>query len=79
MKTNDYVKYMTEQFVKYFDTPKQERRERKEVRKEKKVPASQHWFGILPYSFKLWMQPEKIKRITRKVLLYQEGLIGIPQ
>ncbi|KJD57249.1 YqzE family protein [Bacillus velezensis] len=59
MKTNDYVKYMTEQFVKYFDTPKQERKERKEVRKEKKVPASQHWFGILPYSFKLWMQRKK--------------------
>ncbi|KAA6454826.1 MULTISPECIES: YqzE family protein [Bacillus] len=59
MKTNDYVKYMTEQFVKYMDTPKVERKELKEVRKERKVPATQHWFGILPYGVKLWLKRKK--------------------
>lgn len=49
MKTNDYVKYMTEQFVKYMDTPKQERKEMKEKRKESKPPSRIYqWFGILP-------------------------------
>lgn len=38
MKTNDYVKYMTQQFVKYIDTPRDERKERKEVRKKQKRP-----------------------------------------
>lgn len=49
MKTNDYVKYMTEQLVKYMDTPKQERKEMKEKRKELKPPSRIYqWFGILP-------------------------------
>ncbi|MFW2109487.1 YqzE family protein [Bacillus spizizenii] len=59
MKTNDYVKYMTQQFVKYIDTPRDERKERKEVRKETKTPTSQHWFGILPYGFRLWLKRKK--------------------
>ncbi|ADV93210.1 MULTISPECIES: YqzE family protein [Bacillus] len=59
MKTNDYVKYMTQQFVKYIDTPRDERKERKEVRKETKTPASQQWFGILPYGFRLWLKRKK--------------------
>ncbi len=60
MKTNDYVKYMTQQFVKYIDTPRDERKERKEVRKETKTPVSQQWFGILPYGFRLLAETEKI-------------------
>ncbi|AGA24193.1 Hypothetical protein YqzE [Bacillus subtilis subsp. subtilis str. BSP1] len=60
MKTNDYVKYMTQQFVKYIDTPRDERKERKEVRKETKTPVSQQLFGILPYGFRLLAETEKI-------------------
>ncbi|AIC98855.1 YqzE family protein [Bacillus subtilis] len=59
MKTNDYVKYMTQQFVKYIDTPRDERKERKEVRKETKTPVSQQLFGILPYGFRLWLKRKK--------------------
>ncbi|MBU8571462.1 YqzE family protein [Bacillus subtilis] len=59
MKTNDYVKYMTQQFVKYIDTPRDERKERKEVRKETKTPVFQQWFGILPYGFRLWLKRKK--------------------
>ena len=29
MKTNDYVKYMTQQFVQYMDQPKEERKTKK--------------------------------------------------
>ncbi|NPC93293.1 YqzE family protein [Bacillus sp. WMMC1349] len=49
MKTNDYVKYMTEQLVKYMDTPKQERKQLKEKRKEARPSSgSYRWLGILP-------------------------------
>nr|WP_156581582.1 MULTISPECIES: YqzE family protein [Bacillus] len=50
---------MTQQFVKYIDTPRDERKERKEVRKETKTPVSQQWFGILPYGFRLWLKRKK--------------------
>nr|WP_206702187.1 YqzE family protein [Bacillus vallismortis] len=50
---------MTQQLVKYIDTPKDERKERKDVRKETKIPASQQWFGIFPYGFKLWLKRKK--------------------
>nr|WP_254149737.1 YqzE family protein [Bacillus subtilis] len=50
---------MTQQFVKYIDTPRDERKERKEVRKETKTPVFQQWFGILPYGFRLWLKRKK--------------------
>lgn len=34
MKTNDYVKYMTQQFVQYMDQPKEERKTKK-IQKKK--------------------------------------------
>ncbi|SID83498.1 Uncharacterised protein [Mycobacteroides abscessus subsp. abscessus] len=38
MKTNDYVKYVTQTFVKYMDQPKDERKKQKESRKDEKEP-----------------------------------------
>ncbi|HWJ80307.1 MAG TPA: YqzE family protein [Niallia sp.] len=49
MKTNDYVKYLTQTFVQYMDQPKEERQKLKEQRKENKEPFMLRWFGILPY------------------------------
>lgn len=34
MSGNDYVKYVTEQFVKFIDTPKEARKQRREERKK---------------------------------------------
>ena len=34
MKTNDYVKYLTQTVVKYIDQPKEERRKMKQAKKE---------------------------------------------
>jgi hypothetical protein len=49
MKTNDYVKYMTQTIVKYADQPKDERKRLRTVRKETKASFWYRWFGILPY------------------------------
>jgi hypothetical protein len=51
MKTNDYVKYMTQTLVKYADQPKDERKRLREERKLAKASFWYRWFGILPYIF----------------------------
>jgi hypothetical protein len=51
MKTNDYVKYMTQTLVKYADQPKDERKRLREERKQAKASFWYRWFGILPYIF----------------------------
>ena len=50
MKTNDYVKYMTQTIVKYIDQPKDERKRLHQERKEAKASFWYRWFGILPLS-----------------------------
>ncbi|UCZ54578.1 YqzE family protein [Bacillus shivajii] len=50
MKTNDYVKFMTQQFVSYVDQPKEERLAKKQQKKELKEPRSYRWFGLIPMS-----------------------------
>ncbi|MFY4776296.1 YqzE family protein [Metabacillus sp. RGM 3146] len=51
MSTNDYVKYLTQQVVKYMDTPKEERKQQKRKRKDEKSPLMSKWFGVLPFGF----------------------------
>ncbi|MED4453510.1 YqzE family protein [Metabacillus fastidiosus] len=60
MSTNDYVKYVTQQLVKYMDTPKEERKQKKEEKKTVDVqPYSNQWLGILPFAFKLMVNKKK--------------------
>lgn len=49
MKTNDYVKYITQTFVKYIDQPKDARKKLKDERKVLKEPFLLRWFGVIPY------------------------------
>lgn len=51
MKSNDYIKYMTEQFVSYLDSPVEERKRRKTNQKSSKG-ISNKWFGVLPLALK---------------------------
>lgn len=51
MKTNDYIKYITETVIKYAEQPKQERKRMKEERKLERAGLLFQWFGILPYLF----------------------------
>lgn len=49
MKTNDYVKYITQTVVKYIDQPKEERKRIKQEKKEAEATFLFRWFGILPF------------------------------
>lgn len=53
MKTNDYVKFVTEQVVTYMDIPSEEKKSKKEQKKQEKELFANRWFGILPVSMKL--------------------------
>jgi hypothetical protein len=55
MKTNDYIKYMTQEFVKYIDQPVDIRRKIKEEKKLNKEPFLSKWFGVLPLSVSMIM------------------------
>lgn len=49
MKTNDYVKYITQTVVQYIDQPKEERQRIKQAKKEAEATFLFRWFGILPF------------------------------
>ncbi|PLR85970.1 YqzE family protein [Bacillus canaveralius] len=66
MKTNDYVKYITQNVVKYIDQPKDVRKKIKDERKETKQPFLIRWFGILPYLFQLGKNNRKHEARSRK-------------
>lgn len=53
MSGNDYVKFMTQEIVKYMDLPLEERKKRKEERRREKTPVANRWFGVLPFAIKL--------------------------
>ncbi|MFC4320741.1 YqzE family protein [Litchfieldia salsa] len=59
MSTNDYVKYMTQQFVSYLDQPRQLRKETKLKKKTERAPFTSHWFGVLPIAFSLMFKRKK--------------------
>ncbi|MED3571657.1 YqzE family protein [Cytobacillus praedii] len=50
MKSNDYVKYITQTVVKYIDQPKDERKKSRLEKKNAKEPFLLKWFGIIPYA-----------------------------
>ncbi|MDQ0256281.1 hypothetical protein J2S74_003699 [Evansella vedderi] len=50
MKSNDYIKYMTQQFVSYVDQPKEERIAKREERKNSRPPRTHQLFGLVPFA-----------------------------
>lgn len=65
MSSNDIVKYLTQEFVKYIDTPKSERK-----RKPKEL-WSFRLFGMIPMS--LWMFSQKMRKTKPKKAISHEG------
>ncbi|PFK33147.1 YqzE family protein [Bacillus cereus] len=62
MSTNDYVRFVTQQFVSYMDAPKEDRKQKKEQRRAEKAPFLNRWFGMMPLSAVLFYQNVKKKR-----------------
>lgn len=62
MKSNDYVKFMTETFVKYIDQPKDERKKHRMQKKTEKEPFLFRWFGVIPYLFYYGLKTKRKNR-----------------
>ncbi|MCP1125143.1 YqzE family protein [Bacillus sp. AFS018417] len=62
MSTNDYIRYMTQQFVSYMDAPKADRKQKRQQRREEREPFLNRWFGMLPLSAALFYRQVKKKR-----------------
>ncbi|WCN38881.1 YqzE family protein [Aneurinibacillus uraniidurans] len=60
MSSQEYVRYLTQRFVTYVETPKQERPKR--VRE----PWSYRWFGLLPLALGMLFH-RRPKRRTRNL------------
>ncbi|WP_163970202.1 YqzE family protein [Oceanobacillus halotolerans] len=60
MSGNDYVKYLTESFVSYIDSPPEERKRKRKRNKQPETVISNRWFGVLPFSLKF------IRKKTKK-------------
>ncbi|WP_458412512.1 YqzE family protein [Schinkia sp. CFF1] len=59
MSSNDYVKYVTEQFVKYVGTSKEERVNQRKKRKSEQDPVLTRMFGIIPLALMLIVNNRK--------------------
>ena len=60
MSSNDYIQYLTERFVRYLDTPRDERKQRRMERQTTRW--DHHWFGDLSFSMKMAWQKRKNRR-----------------
>ncbi|MDL4841562.1 YqzE family protein [Aquibacillus rhizosphaerae] len=61
MSGNDYMKFMTQEIVKYMDMPQEEKKKRKQEKhfRKKQESMSSRWFGLLPFAFKLLVKKKK--------------------
>ncbi|MBO9129672.1 YqzE family protein [Bacillus sp. 165] len=64
MSTNDYVKFVTQQFVTYMDSPKADRQQKRAQKRMEKEPFLVRWFGVLPLSVALYYR--KIHTLKKK-------------
>jgi len=48
MKSDDYVKFLTEQFVHFMETPRSERKTVRIEKKQSRPPRRNLWFGLVP-------------------------------
>ncbi|MFS8650732.1 MAG: YqzE family protein [Caldibacillus sp.] len=62
MKTNDYVKFLTETIISHLDTPKDVREEAKKMRKQQDEALLYKIFGTMPYMFMTGVKMAKKRR-----------------
>ena len=67
LKTNDYVKYMTEQFMNYIDQPKEVREQHKHEKEESKEYLPSRMFGLLPLSLALYKRKLNERRNKKSI------------
>ncbi|MCZ8517973.1 MULTISPECIES: YqzE family protein [Paenibacillus] len=67
-KGDELVKYLTVQVVKYIETPKEVRRQKRAGRREAREHWQYRWFGMLPLALSMWLRPlrEQIARFRER-------------
>ncbi|MCA1023016.1 YqzE family protein [Halobacillus litoralis] len=58
MNQNDYVKFLTEEMVKYMQLSKEEKKQRKQEKPSRK--SSVYWFGLIPLAIRMFRRKRKI-------------------
>lgn len=56
MSTNAYIKYLTQQFVQYFNLTKTERKVNRQQRKEERRSSGSTWFGMVPFALSITLK-----------------------
>ena len=59
MKTNDYIKFMTQEFVTYVEQPKEVRVAKRAEKRSFRPTRSHRWFGLVPYALSQLFQRQK--------------------
>ncbi|MFD2618307.1 YqzE family protein [Terrilactibacillus laevilacticus] len=65
MKSDEYVRFLTEQFVQHMEKPKSVRKSIKEEKKQYKASKREQWFGLLPFAFSHYVKGAK-KKLSKK-------------
>jgi len=52
-KAEEIVKYVTQRVVQYLDTPSEDRKRQRELRKSASEPWTVRWFGMIPMSLSM--------------------------
>lgn len=67
MKTNDYLKYITQTVVQYIDQPQNERKKIRQEKKEQRASFMYRMFGIIPYIFLLQLQERRRLKLQNEL------------
>lgn len=62
VKTDEYIKYLTQKVVSYMDLPAEVRKEQRNLYKSMREPWHVRWFGMVPLSFIIWWKNRKRKK-----------------
>ncbi len=63
-KGEELVQYITGKVAHFIETPKEERKRMRKLRKPKEAWLSR-WFGVVPFALSMWFDQRK-KRIKRR-------------
>lgn len=56
MSFQDLVKYVTQQFVQYIETPKEQRVQKKAEKKSQHMSWETRLFGTIPTAIRMWLK-----------------------
>ncbi|GIO23148.1 YqzE family protein [Oceanobacillus sp. J11TS1] len=62
MKSNDYIRFLTEEMMKYMHLSAEEKKERKQKKKTSNPFYSNRWLGVIPFSIQSWYHNKSTKR-----------------